>query len=94
MAANPAVPRLRREAFKLRIRQEDRGLIDRAAAPAGKSTTEFVLEAARRVAEDALLDQALFVASPKTLDTFRTLLDVPLQANDKLRRMLQAPVPS
>ena len=41
---------LRRETLNLRIKAEDRGLIDRAAMLTGKNRTDFVLEAARRAA--------------------------------------------
>ena len=49
----------KRETLNVRIKPEDRSLIDRAAHLAGKTGTDFLLEAARRAAEDALLDQTL-----------------------------------
>ncbi len=45
---------VRRDTLNLRIEPGDRGLIDRAALATGKTRTDFVLEAARRAAEDAL----------------------------------------
>ena len=54
----------KRETLNVRIKPEDRSLIDRAAHLAGKSRTDFLLEAARRAAEDALLDQTLFKINP------------------------------
>jgi uncharacterized protein (DUF1778 family) len=47
----------KRQSLKLRIRPEERSLIDRAAKTLGKNRTDFVLDAARRAAEDALLDR-------------------------------------
>ena len=47
----------KRETLNVRIKPEDRSLIDRAAHLLGKSRTDFLLEAGRRAAEDALLDQ-------------------------------------
>jgi uncharacterized protein (DUF1778 family) len=44
----------RRDTLNIRIKPELRGLIDRAAELAGKNRTDFVLDAARRAAEDAL----------------------------------------
>jgi len=41
----------------LRIRDDIRALIARAAKTFGKSRSEFMMDTARRVAEDALLDQ-------------------------------------
>jgi uncharacterized protein (DUF1778 family) len=43
----------KRQSLNLRIKPEERGLIDRAAKTLGKSRTDFVLDAARRAAEDA-----------------------------------------
>jgi uncharacterized protein (DUF1778 family) len=46
----------KRQSLNLRIKEE-RSLIDRAAKTLGKNRTDFVLDAARRAAEDALLDR-------------------------------------
>ncbi len=45
----------RREALNLRIKPQLSELIDRAAELSGKNRTDFVLDAARRAAEDTLL---------------------------------------
>ncbi|MGH7089865.1 MAG: DUF1778 domain-containing protein, partial [Stellaceae bacterium] len=47
--------------INLRIAMQTRQLIDDAAAVLGKTRTEFMVESARRVAIDVLLDQRLFV---------------------------------
>jgi uncharacterized protein (DUF1778 family) len=86
-------PTARRDTLNLRIKPEDRGLIDRAAKLTGKTKTDFVLEAARRAAEDALLDRTLFVVGPEAFDAFRARLDEPPHPNEKLRRTLQTPPP-
>jgi uncharacterized protein (DUF1778 family) len=86
-------PAARRDTLNLRVKPEDRGLIDRAAKLTGKTRTDFVLEAARRAAEDALLDRTLFVVGPDALDAFRARLDEPPHPNKKLRRALQTPAP-
>jgi len=83
----------KRETLNLRIKPEDRGLIDRAAHLAGKSRTDFLLDAARRAAEDALLDQALFKASPAAHAEFLARLDAPPAPSDRLRRTLAAAAP-
>ena len=62
-----AKPAAHRDTLNLRIKPGDRGLIDRAAKLTGKTKTDFVLEAARRAAEDALLDRTLFVVSTTTI---------------------------
>ena len=82
-----------RDSLNLRIKPELRGLIDRAAQLAGKNRTDFVLEAARRAAEDALLDRTVFSVSPKAYAEFLKRLDAPPQPNDRLRRTMQAQGP-
>ena len=82
-----------RDSLNLRIKPELRGLIDRAAQLAGKNRTDFVLDAARRAAEDALLDRTVFSVSPKAYAEFLERLDAPPQPNERLRRTMKAPAP-
>ena len=82
-----------RDSLNLRIKPELRGLIDRAAQLAGKNRTDFVLDAARRAAEDALLDRTVFSVSPKAYAEFLQRLDAPPQPNDRLRRTMRAAAP-
>ena len=84
---------IRRESLNLRIKPELRGLIDRAAQLAGKNRTDFVLEAARRAAEDALLDRTVFSISPKAYAEFLKRLDAPPRPNERLRRTMQGQAP-
>jgi uncharacterized protein (DUF1778 family) len=86
-----ATPSGRRDTLNLRIKPADRELIDRAALLTGKTKTDFVLEAARRAAEDALLDRTLFVVGPDAMDEFRARLDQKPQPSDRLRRSLETP---
>ena len=92
MATTPK-PTITRDTLNLRIKPELRGLIDRAAQLAGKNRTEFVLEAARRAAEDALLDRTAFSVSPKAYAEFSRRLDAAPQPNARLRRTMQAKAP-
>lgn len=83
----------KRDTLNLRIKPEDRGLIERAATLAGKTKTDLVLEAARRAAEEALLDRTLLVVSAEALEQFHTLLDAPPAPNARLRRALLTSAP-
>ena len=83
----------RRDTLNLRIKPEERGLIDRAATLTGKTRTNFVLEAARHAAEEALLDRTVFAVSPETYAAFLAKLDEPPQPNERLRRTMQTPAP-
>jgi uncharacterized protein (DUF1778 family) len=82
-----------RETLNIRIRAEERGLIDRAAAARGTNRTDFILDAARRAAEDTLLDRALISVNPKAYAEFLARLDAPAKANERLRRTMRASVP-
>lgn len=89
--ATPAKPR--RDTLNLRIPAAERNLIDRAAESAGKTRTDFILEAARRAAEETLLDRALMVVSPEAYAEFMQRLDGPAQPNERLRRTMRAKAP-
>lgn len=83
----------KRDTLNVRIKPELRSLIDRAAQLLGKNRTDFVLDAARHAAEDALLDRTIFVLDPKAYSEFLARLDAPPRPNERLRRSLQTPAP-
>jgi uncharacterized protein (DUF1778 family) len=83
----------RREALNIRIQPQVRKLIDRAAQLTGKNRTNFVLDAARRAAEDALLDRELFTVSPKAYRQFLARLDAKPRPNKRLLKSLRTPAP-
>jgi uncharacterized protein (DUF1778 family) len=83
----------KRQSLNLRIKPEERGLIDRAAKMLGKNRTDFMLDAARRAAEDALLDRAIFTVSPKAYAEFLARLDASPQSSERLLRTMRTPAP-
>jgi len=83
----------KRNTLNIRIKPEVRGLIDRAAELVGKNRTDFVLDAARHAAEEALLDRTVFVVSSKAYAEFIARLDAPAQPNERLRRSLETAAP-
>jgi len=87
------VEKVRRETLNIRIRPEDRALFDQAARARGKNRTDFILDAARQAAEDALLDRSMLHVSPEAYAEFLALLDAPAQPSERLRRTLQTPLP-
>lgn len=89
-SANPSA---KRDTLNLRIKPEVRGLIDRAAKARGKNRTDFILDAARAAAEEALLDQALMAVSPEAYADFVARLDRPPAPNPRLLKTLQTPAP-
>lgn len=85
--------KIRRDTLNLRIPSAERNLIDRAAESAGKTRTDFILEAARRAAEEALLDRALMVVSPEAYGEFVKRLDRPAKPNERLQRTMRSKAP-
>lgn len=83
----------KRDTLNLRIKSTDRGLIDRAAQITGKTRTDFVLEAARQAAQEALLDRTVITVSPEAYAAFLKRLDAPPQPNERLRRTMQRTPP-
>ena len=79
--------------INIRAKARQRELIDQAAARLGRSRSDFMLEAACNKAEDVLLDQAFFAVNAGTFAKFQALLDQPLPATDKLRRLLTTKAP-
>lgn len=84
---------VKRDTLNLRIKPEERSLIDRAAKLRGKNRTDFVLDAARAAAEDALLDQMVIRVTPEAYAAFIERLDEPPQPNERLRKTMSAHLP-
>ena len=83
----------RRETLNLRIRPEVRDLIDHAARLLGKNRTDFVLDAARQVAENAILDRTVLTFTAEAYADFVARLDAPPRPNKKLKRTLETAAP-
>lgn len=88
-----ATQEVKRETLNIRIKPEERNLIDRAAKTRGKNRTDFILDAARLAAEDALLDQVIISVSPEAYSQFLARLDMPPKPNERLRKTMQTPPP-
>jgi uncharacterized protein (DUF1778 family) len=83
----------KRETLNIRIKQGERGLIDGAADSLGKNRTDFILDAAHRAAEDALVDRALIAVAPRAYAGFLKRLDAAPKPNPRLRRTMHTPAP-
>lgn len=92
--ANSSIPIIETgtRAVNLRVREDIRNLIDRAAQTQGKSRSEFMIDAARRAAEDALLDQTLVRVDAQTYAHFLNVLDQP-PAGEGYERLMKAAKP-
>ena len=83
----------KRQTLNLRIKAEERDLIDRAAVAKGMNRTEFVLDATRRAAEETLLDRALLRVGGDAFAAFQARLDEPPRPNARLRKTMQGVPP-
>ena len=79
--------------INIRVKPSERALIDQAAAAQGKSRSDFMLEASRRAAEEALLDRTLLRVDAEIYARFIDLLDAPPRPNEQLRKLMQAKAP-
>jgi uncharacterized protein (DUF1778 family) len=74
--------------INLRIETQTSQLIDEAAAVLGKTRTDFMVDSARALAIDVLLDQRLFVLEGQSYDAFVDALDNAPAPGPKLRALL------
>ncbi|BBK44919.1 hypothetical protein STVA_49390 [Allostella vacuolata] len=91
MPPKPA-PETASRAVNLRMREEVRAVIDRAARLRGKTRSDFMIEAALSAAEDAILDQTLVMVDPATFRHYLEVLDRP-PASAGFARLMSAPRP-
>jgi uncharacterized protein (DUF1778 family) len=82
-----------RNTLNLRIKPEERDLIDMAAKIKGKNRTDFMLEAARNAAEEILLERTIVWATPEAYAEFLQQLDAPPQPNARLQKTMQTLAP-
>lgn len=75
--------------INLRVESHTRQLIDDAAAILGKNRTEFMVDSARSLAINVLLDQRLFKLGSERYDAFVHALDNPPAPGPKLRALLR-----
>jgi uncharacterized protein (DUF1778 family) len=87
-----ATPEPTTRAVNLRVREDVRDLIDRAARSQGRSRSDFMIDAARRAAEEALLDQTLLRVDRQTYEHFLAVLDQPPEG-EGFERLMRAPSP-
>ena len=74
--------------INIRVSPDMLGLIDRAATVYGKTRTDFILDTMRKAAEDAVLDQRLFVLNADQWSAFTAMLDAPPRENPGLKALL------
>ena len=86
-------PSGKRETLNIRIKPDERTLIDKAAKMRGKNRTDFILDAARLEAEKTLLDQLIIKASPKAYAEFLARLESQPSPNKQLLKTMHTEAP-
>ena len=71
----------------LRTTIEQEVVLRRAAEVCHKSLTEFIMDSAYQAAENALLDQRMFMVSGNRYQVLLDLLDRPMEENIGLRNL-------
>jgi uncharacterized protein (DUF1778 family) len=88
---NRAAPR-KDDVIQIRASVATKAILNRAAALRGQRLSEFMLDSARRQAEEAILDQRGFFLAPEDHEKFLAMLDAPAKPSRKLRaRMNRKP---
>lgn len=80
-------------AINIRVSEDQKALIDRAAKCLGKSRTDFILDTMREASENVLLDQHLFGVDESVFKAFEVALNAPPKPNENLRRTLMTSAP-
>jgi len=79
----------KREVIQIRTSAETKAVLNRAAALRGQRLSEFMLESARRQAEETILDQRTFFLDAAAHERFLALLDEPAAPDPDLRARLR-----
>jgi uncharacterized protein (DUF1778 family) len=77
------------DVIQIRASAETKAVLTRAAAMRGQKLSEFMLDSARREAEEALLDQRSFFLDAEAHDAFLALLDKPPAPADALKLLMR-----
>jgi uncharacterized protein (DUF1778 family) len=81
------------DVIQIRASAEAKAVLNRAAALRGQKLSEFMLESARRQAEETILDQRTFFLDAKAHARFIALLDSPTKPSAKVRARFSRKTP-
>ena len=82
----PDGARTRRGRFNARISEEQRAVIERAAALTGQSVSQFIVSSAQRAAEQTVREHEIITLSTRDAAAVMEALLHPEPANDALRQ--------
>lgn len=78
-----------REQLNIRATSQQRETIDRAAAIRGLTRTDFILAAAVREAETAILDEVFIKLTPAEYENFLDMLENPAEPTEELKQLMR-----
>jgi len=77
----------------MRMPQQTKELIEKAATSVNKTFSAFVIESAREHATHVLLNQTVFNLSAEQAEAFAHVLDNPPPPTEKLKTLMQSKAP-
>jgi uncharacterized protein (DUF1778 family) len=89
----PTSARRKDDVIQIRASGETKAILNKAAALRGQKLSEFMLESARRQAEETILDQRTFFLDEKAHARFLALLDSPPKPSAQVRARLSRKAP-
>lgn len=81
-------PSRKDDVIQIRASAETKAILNRAAQLRGQKLSEFMLDSARREAEEAILDQRVFFLDDKAHEAFIAMLDAPPKPNAALKKLM------
>jgi uncharacterized protein (DUF1778 family) len=82
-------PARKDDTIQIRTSAKTKAVLNRAAELRGQKLSEFMLDSARRQAEEALLDQRAFFLEPKAHQEFLAMLDKPRKPSAGLKQRMR-----
>jgi len=76
------------DVIQIRASVATKAILNRAATLRGQKLSEFMLDSARRQAEETILDQRIFFLDPNQHEKFLAMLDAPASPSKELRARL------
>ena len=89
----PSARPLKASRIELRVSQEDRDLLDRAAAALGIDRSSFLLSQGRLAAQQVLADREHFVLDAAAQQEWERINSCPARVLPGLKRLLERPSP-
>lgn len=89
----PTPARRKDDVIQIRASAETKAVLNRAAALRGQKLSEFMLESARRQAEETILEQRTFFLDDEAHARFLALLDSPSKPSPEVRGQFKRKAP-